>query len=374
MRLISDDAKEIILEKVKEFRLSDEDLNKRIQMRKEFVKLFTPPRIKNLSPEEYFPGPDKKDDCIGYELEWATIPLGSIKGGSNAKYGPKEQFINIKKLLVDLTNYTDEMSNFYTPNGELTDKSKALIADSQKIKGMKSGRTVLGKLLSIYYPNTFIPFFTDQDYLLKLILKDYSEDSIGLEAYMKNNYLFLKIKEEILSEPAFVKIVPQERLTNDFLYKFLYFCFKRTKETKEPGEEKGQEKERFEALETEHYQKLIHRNFQKLFKNYCYFDEEFQNAHEGHYSTEDVGIMDFLCSDRSDNFVVIELKRKSTDRTLAQLCRYMGWVKENLAEEKQKVYGLIISESKDIRLEYAIKVVPNVEIKQMTLNVMIGNF
>ena len=172
MGLISDDAKEIILEKVKEFRLTDEDLNKRIQMRKEFVELFTPPRIKNLSPEEYFPGPDKKDDCIGYELEWATIPLGSIKGGSNAKYGPKEQFIEIKKLLVDLTNYTDEMSNFYTPNGELADKSKALITYSQKIRGMKSGRTVLGKLLSIYYPNTFIPFFTDQDYLLKLILKD----------------------------------------------------------------------------------------------------------------------------------------------------------------------------------------------------------
>lgn len=205
------------------------------------------------------------------------------------------------------------------------------------------------------------------------ILKDYSEDSIGLEAYMKNNYLFLKIKEEILSEPAFAKIVPQERLTNDFLYLFLYFCFPPTKETKEPGEEKGQEKERAEALE-EHYQKLIHRNFQKLFENYRYFDEEFQNAHEGHYSTEDAGTMDFLCSDGSDNFVVIELKRKSTDITVGQLCRYMGWVKENLAEEEQKIYGLIISESKDTRLEYAIKVVPNVEIKQITLNVTIDNF
>jgi len=344
MGLISDDAKEVILEKVKEFRLSDEDLNKRIQMRNEFVSRFSPSRIKNLSPEEYFLGPDKKDDCIGYELEWATIPLGSIKGGSMTKYGPQKQFTGIRTLLVDLTSFTGKMSNFYMPNGELTDESKALIANSRKIKGMISGRTVLGKLLSIYYPDTFIPFFTDQDYLLKSILKDYSEDSIGLEAYMKNNYLLLKIKEEILSEPAFVKIVPTERLTNDFLYKFLYFCFPRTKETKKPEEEKGQKEERFEALETEHYQKLIHRNFQKLFENYRYLDEEFQNAHEGHYSTEDVGIMDFLCSDRSNNFVVIELKRKSTDRTLAQLCRYMGWVKENLAEEEQKVYGLIISE------------------------------
>lgn len=374
MGLISYDAKEVILEKVKEFHLSDEDLNKRIQMRNEFVSVFTPARTKNLTPEEYFPGLGKKDDCIGYQLEWATRPLGSIKGGSMAKYGSKEQFAEIKKLLVDLTNFTDEMSNFYTPNGELTDKSKVLVANSRKIRGMKSGRTVLGKLLSIYYPNTFIPFFTDQDYLLNSILKDYSEDSIGLESYMKNNYLFLKIKEELFSEPAFVKMVPPERRTNDFIYKFLYFCFPRIKGPGEGEEEKAREEDRFRALETEHYQKLIHRNFQKLLKNFRYFDEEIQNAHEGHYSTEDVGIMDFLCLDKSDNFVVIELKRKSTDETLAQLCRYMGWVKENLAKKGQTVYGLIISESKDIRLEYAIKVVPNVEIKQMTLNVMIGNF
>ena len=45
-----------------------------------------------------------------------------------------------------------------------------------------------------------------------------------------------------------------------------------------------------------------------------------------------------------------------------------------MAKEDQKVQGLIVSESKDIRLEYAIKVVPYVNIKQMTLNVAIANF
>jgi hypothetical protein len=52
----------------------------------------------------------------------------------------------------------------------------------------------------------------------------------------------------------------------------------------------------------------------------------------------------------------------------------MGWVKENLAKDSQKVFGVIISESKDIRLEYAIKVVPNVTLRHMKLNVSIGNF
>ena len=151
----------------------------------------------------------------------------------------------------------------------------------------------------------------------------------------------------------------------------MYFCFP---QAEVPPTKKNTEEEKIKALETIHYQKLIHRNFAILFKSYTYFDEESQNKHEGHYSTEDAGIMDFLCLDKNEDFLVIELKRKGTDETLAQLCRYMGWVKENLAKKTQKVFGLIVSESKDIRLEYAIKVVPNVKMKQMNLNVAIGDF
>ncbi len=370
MGILNLNAKELILEKINEFSISDEDLNKRVEMRNEFIATFTTEKIKRVTAKEYFPGLGEKDGCIGYQLEWGTRPLGSIKGGSMVKYGPKEQFTEIKKLLIDLTSCTDKKTDFYKNNGELTDVSKKLIAKSLKIIGMKSGCTVLGKLLSIYYPNTFIPFFTDQDYLLQEILKEYSKDSIGLESFMKNNYLFIKIKEELLSEPAFTKLIRPDKIANDFLYKFLYFCFPRNKEAKEQKvEEDG-----FEALETPHYQKLIHRNFKKLFGSFSYFDEELQNSQDGHYSTEDVGIMDFLCLDDNNNFVVIELKRKGTDKTLAQLCRYMGWVKENLAKKSQTVHGLIVSESKDIKLEYAIKVVPNVKIQQMILNVKIANF
>jgi hypothetical protein len=38
------------------------------------------------------------------------------------------------------------------------------------------------------------------------------------------------------------------------------------------------------------------------------------------------------------------------------------------------ISGMIISESKDIRLEYAVKVVPNILIRRMKLNVSIENF
>lgn len=376
MGIINYNAKEILLEKIKEFRISKDELAKRSQMRNDFVSIFTPEKIKKITPNGYFPGADKENDCIGYQLEWGTILLGSIKGGSIAKYGPKEQFDGIKKLLIKLTSFSDDHSEFYKSNGNLSEASITLIADSLEIKGMKSGRTVLGKLLSIYYPDTFIPFFNDQDYLLGKIVKDNSNDSTGLESYIKNNYLFLEIKKELSSEPAFIKNVPDNNITNDFLYKFLYHCFPHDTKAKETDDKivaKTEEEERIEALETDHYQKLIHRNFARLFKSYRYYDES-QNSNEGHYATEDVGIMDFLCLDERDNFVVIELKRKGTDETLAQICRYMGWVKENLAKENQTVLGIIVSESKDIRLEYAIKVVPNITLKQMKLNVSIDSW
>lgn len=373
MSFIAPDAKELMLEKIREFNLTKEELKARRDMRKEFTSVFTPEKIQKLTAEEYFPGQGKKDGCLGYQLEWGTRPLGSIKGGSMAKYGDKEQFDEIKKMLILLTGLSDEIDVFYNKDGSLSDTSSNLVMKSLNIKGMKSGRTVLGKLLSIYYPDTFMPFFTDQDYLLKKMLVDYSVEATGLESYLINNIYFLRIKEELNTEPAFNAVLEEGKLTNDFLYKFFYFCYPRI-DTSSGGNEPPQEEGKIEALEAEHYQKLIHRNFDKLFPNLKYFDEEVQNSHEGHYATEDVGIMDYLCLDDQGNLVVIELKRSGTDKTLAQLCRYMGWALENLAKKNQKVCGMIISENKDSRLDYAVKVVPNVSIRKMKLDVSITEF
>ena len=46
-------------------------------------------------------------------------------------------------------------------------------------------------------------------------------------------------------------------------------------------------------------------------------------------------------------------------------------VKENLSDSGQKIKGIIISESSDAQLEYAIQVVPNVTFKKMWLEVKI---
>lgn len=74
--------------------------------------------------------------------------------------------------------------------------------------------------------------------------------------------------------------------------------------------------------------------------------------------------IDFLCLDRAtDGLVVIELKRgRSSDSTVGQVLRYMGWVEENLAKEGQQVHGIIIAQEADDALRYAVKGLKNVSV------------
>jgi len=76
-----------------------------------------------------------------------------------------------------------------------------------------------------------------------------------------------------------------------------------------------------------------------------------------------VGYIDILAVDRKNKeFIVIELKKgKSSDQVVGQILRYMGWVRENLAKD-YNVRGVIISGDKDEKLEYALKIVPSINL------------
>jgi len=84
------------------------------------------------------------------------------------------------------------------------------------------------------------------------------------------------------------------------------------------------------------------------------------------YST-DIGRIDLLAVDSQGNFVVIELKRKGSDRATGQLLRYMGWVKQKLAKEKG-VRGFIVTKDAEDRLRYAASIIPNVKIKEYEIS------
>ncbi|MDQ3805032.1 MAG: endonuclease NucS [Acidobacteriota bacterium] len=80
------------------------------------------------------------------------------------------------------------------------------------------------------------------------------------------------------------------------------------------------------------------------------------------YRTE-VGSIDLLVKDKeTKQFAVIELKKgKTSDDTVGQVARYMGWVKKNLADGYE-VKGIIIARANDPRLQYALLTVPNIEL------------
>lgn len=79
----------------------------------------------------------------------------------------------------------------------------------------------------------------------------------------------------------------------------------------------------------------------------------------------EVGRIDLLARHRSDaSWLVIELKRNQTsDQTVGQLLRYVGWVKANLASPKEEVHGMIICRDGDNALHYAVSAVPNVSVR-----------
>ena len=76
----------------------------------------------------------------------------------------------------------------------------------------------------------------------------------------------------------------------------------------------------------------------------------------------DIGKIDILAMDKkSKNYVVIELKKNQTsDDTVGQLLRYMGWIKKNKQDEGVK--GIIVAGQFDNKLDHARSMIPNCEV------------
>jgi hypothetical protein len=356
--ILKEDAKGLIIENADKFHLSDEAKKEIESKRNYFLSEFSREKIAKLDKDHYFQGRGVKQGNFSYELEWGSGLLGSIGGGSVYKFGYEQDFDKIKKYLVKIVSADNSMGQFYTPKGEITQFSQEIIKDSEDIKGVR--RALVGKVLSIYFPEIFISIFGHQDTFLAKLYDDYRPETSGVELYLRNNYLLLDIKN---------KYAPN--LSNDDFGNLLYKLFNIFK-TGTGETEHAEIAPQIEALEVQHYQSLIHRNFKQLFDGeLSYYDLERQNEKHGQFDTQEVGIIDFLAVNKNKDLVVIELKRNSTDQTLGQILRYMGWVNENLGKKGQKVKGIIIAESKDNRLDYALTVVPSVVFRKMNLGIRI---
>jgi predicted RNA-binding protein len=86
--------------------------------------------------------------------------------------------------------------------------------------------------------------------------------------------------------------------------------------------------------------------------------------------------IDLLAIDKDTReLVVIALKRgKPSDSVVAQILRYINWVKAHIATKDQKVRGIIITKEVPDKLMYAVKNIDYIEIKTYMVDFKLAPF
>jgi restriction system protein len=97
-----------------------------------------------------------------------------------------------------------------------------------------------------------------------------------------------------------------------------------------------------------------------LGKEYDIYQDE---DNSGQQFPTDTGPIDILAvSKDKQEVLVVELKKgRASDSVVGQIQRYMGYIAEEIAEEHQRVKGVIIALEDDLRIKRALKVAQNID-------------
>jgi len=97
-----------------------------------------------------------------------------------------------------------------------------------------------------------------------------------------------------------------------------------------------------------------------LGRDYTILEEEGEIV--GQQYPTDTGPIDILAvSKDKKRLLVVELKKgRASDAVVGQIARYMGYVREELAEEGQTVEGVIIALEDDLRIRRALSIMNGV--------------
>ncbi len=102
-------------------------------------------------------------------------------------------------------------------------------------------------------------------------------------------------------------------------------------------------------------------NHTELGKHYDIYEEDGEIV--GQQYLTDTGPIDILAiSKDKKEILVVELKKgRVSDAVVGQIQRYMGYIKEELAEDNQSVRGVIIAFEDDIKVHRALSVASNID-------------
>jgi restriction system protein len=116
------------------------------------------------------------------------------------------------------------------------------------------------------------------------------------------------------------------------------------------------------ALEN-HLEDFLVKNWRQtdLGKNYDIYEVDGELV--GKQYPSDTGQIDILAISKDKKTLLVEelKKGRASDNVVGQVQRYMGFVLEELAEENQKVKGVIIAHEDDLRIKRALSVTNNIE-------------
>ena len=116
------------------------------------------------------------------------------------------------------------------------------------------------------------------------------------------------------------------------------------------------------ALER-HLEDFLVKNWKKTTLGKKYNIYEIDGEIVGQQFPSDTGPIDILAlSKDKKTFLVVELKKgRVSDNVVGQIQRYMGYVKQDLAEKNQEVKGVIIGFEDDVKIQRALSVANNID-------------
>jgi restriction system protein len=119
-----------------------------------------------------------------------------------------------------------------------------------------------------------------------------------------------------------------------------------------------------------HLEDFLVRNWSQteLSRDFLIYEEEGEPV--GQQYATDAGPIDILAVSRDrKRLLVVELKRgRASDVVVGQILRYMGYVKEQIAEPDQTVEGVIIALDDDKKLRWALAAVPTIAFYRYQVN------
>ncbi|NOY79329.1 MAG: DUF1016 family protein [Calditrichaeota bacterium] len=311
--------------------------NPQVQKDKEYVlshygRIFSPESIDQLTEEEF----------LSFLLFKNNRHWKSIHRQSKQLVSDFEKLKEALKILVDESKDIKERLDFLRP------KTKAPF-----IKGLS--RAIITPILLVVYP------------------EKYGVLNAVSEAGMKKAGVFPKLSKGVSFAEKYIAVNNVLRqIRDDFNIDFWILdilWWNIGEEISEPTEIEIEEDLEFQF--EKYLQEFLIENWENIdrFKDWEILEED-DELIGVEYQTNKVGNIDILAKRKlGKDWLVIELKKgRTSDKTIGQILRYIGWVRKNLAESNAKVKGLIIAKGVDPKLEYALKETENIDVHVYRMN------